>query len=84
MNELNPANAFHIFVREFSPDTWLYGPIFELKIDKNITAAKLANFFSEKVFPHIPVDNLFASKVVVGRTFKRGDLIFRKWSKPRA
>ena len=57
--------------------------MFEVKIDKNITASKFAHFLSEKVFPHIPADNLYASKVVVGRAFKRGDLVFRKWSKPK-
>lgn len=83
VNDLNPQNAYYIFIREFNQETWQYGPIYEIKIDKNITASKFGQFLSEKVFPHIPSDCLFASKVVVGKSFKRGDLVFRKWSKPK-
>lgn len=42
VNDLAPYNVFHIMIREFNPETWELGPIYELKLDKNLTANKFA------------------------------------------
>jgi len=62
-NELQPSNVYHLIVREWNPQTWVLGPLYEIKVDKNIHASKFSQFLSEKVFPHIPNDTLFCSKV---------------------
>ena len=42
VNDHAPFNVFHVMVREFNPETWELGPIYELKIDKNLQANKFA------------------------------------------
>jgi hypothetical protein len=42
VNELNPDNAYHILVREFDPESWQLGQLYEVKIDKNIHAGKFS------------------------------------------
>jgi hypothetical protein len=42
VNTLQPNNAFHILVREWNPETWLLGPLYEVKIDKMIQASKFS------------------------------------------
>lgn len=76
-----PSNVYHIIVREWNPETWQLGPIFEVKIDKNMHASKLSNFLSEKVFPHILAETLFCSKVSSLRQFRRSDLALKKWNR---
>ena len=78
-----PHNAYHVLVREWNPETWEFSPMYEVKVDKNILASKFSIFLSEKVFPHIPADNLFSCKVSKDsmKNFKRGDLVLRKWSR---
>jgi hypothetical protein len=49
-------DSYHVLFREWSPDTWLFGPIFEVLIDKQCYSNKLAVFLSSHVFPHIPAD----------------------------
>ncbi|CDW83714.1 ubiquitin carboxyl-terminal hydrolase family protein [Stylonychia lemnae] len=80
-NELMPTNVYHLLVREWNPETWLFGPIYELKIDKSIHASKLSKFLSEQVFPHIPNETLFCSKVNNIKQFKRADLALKKWNR---
>lgn len=36
INSLNPNNVYHVIVREWNPDTWKLGPVYEVKIDKMI------------------------------------------------
>jgi hypothetical protein len=42
VNELHPDNAYHVIVREFDPESWLLGPMYEVKIDKNSHAGKFS------------------------------------------
>ena len=81
VKESMPNNAFHILVREWNPETWKFGPIYEVKVDKNIHASKFSQFLSEKVFPHIPAETLFCSKVNNIRQFKRADLAIKRWNR---
>lgn len=76
-------NTVHILVREWRPDTWALGPLYEVRVDKDIIASKFSIFLTDKVFPHIEPDNLFCCKVSLTliRHFKRGDLILRRWSR---
>jgi hypothetical protein len=82
VNDLAPYNVFHILIREFDPETWQFGPIYELKLDKNLHANKFAALIQEHIYPHIPAANLYCSKVSSTqiKNFKRGDLALRKWS----
>jgi hypothetical protein len=75
--------VFHILVREWDQQTWALGPIYEVRVDKNLHASKFSQFLSDKVFPHIDADNLFCSKVSSTqiKTFKRADLTLRRWSR---
>ena len=84
-NDINKHNAYHILIREFNPSTWDLGAIYEVKIDKNATASKFSQAVSEKLFPHIEHDHLFFSKVNHSqiKTFKRADLVLRRWSRLR-
>jgi hypothetical protein len=63
VNDLAPYNVFHILIREFDPETWQLGPLYELKLDKNLHANKFAALIQEHVYPHISAANLFFSKI---------------------
>ena len=82
INDLSPYNVLHVMIREFDPETWQFGPIYEVKLDKSLQASKFASLIQEHIFPHIPAANLFCSKVSSTqiKNFKRGDLVLRKWS----
>ena len=69
-------------IREFDPETWELGPIYEVKLDKNLHANKFASLIQEHIYPHIPSANLYFSKISSTqiKNFKRGDLVLRKWS----
>lgn len=73
-------DVYHIMVREWDPDTWLFGPIYEVAIDKNCYSNKLAIFLSANIFPHIPADNLQAVKLQIIAGFRRGDLPLKRWT----
>lgn len=34
VNKRNPDNAYHILVREWNPESWEFGPLYEIKVDK--------------------------------------------------
>ena len=72
---------YHVIVREWNPETWELGPIYELKIDKMIQASKFSHFLSEHIFSHIDAENLFCCKVSTLRAFRRGDLALKRWNK---
>ena len=52
-NPKNPTNVYNILFREWDPETWKMGNLYEIAVDKNATANKLATFLVENVFPHI-------------------------------
>lgn len=81
INPLQPNNCYHILIREWNPETWEMGTLFEIKIDKSTYASKFATFLSEKVFPHISSEHLYCCKVNFLKNFKRGDLVLKRWSK---
>jgi ABC-type Fe3+/spermidine/putrescine transport system ATPase subunit len=83
--EISQHNAYHIMIREFNPETWQLGPIYEVKVDRNATASKFSQLVSERLYPHINPDNLFFSKVSQSqiKNFKRSDLVLRRWSRLR-
>ena len=67
-------------IREWNPETWILGPIMEIRIDKSTYASKFSQFLSAKVFPHISPDNLWCSKISYVKNFRRGDLVVRRWN----
>jgi hypothetical protein len=85
VHEHAPHNAYHVLVREWNPQTWELGPLFEVRIDKNERASNLSAFLTTHVFPHIAPDNLMCSKVSAAqiKSFRRGELLLRRWSKLR-
>lgn len=36
ISHISPHNAYYIIMREWNPETWQLGPIYEVKIDKMI------------------------------------------------
>jgi len=40
----------------------------------------LGKLLSESVFPHIPSESLFVTKIAFVKNFKRGDLAVRNWN----
>lgn len=34
VNIREPNNCYTILVREWDPETWMFGPLFEVKVDK--------------------------------------------------
>ena len=83
VNDLHKHNCYHILVREWNSDTWDFGPLYEVKVDKNSHANKFSAFLTEHMFPHILAEDLQCSKVGASqiKTFRRGDLILRRWSR---
>jgi hypothetical protein len=63
LNESNPNNAYHILIREWNPETWQLGQLYEVKIDKMIYASKFTQFLADKVFTHISADNISCCKL---------------------
>lgn len=68
--------------REWNPETWEFGHLYEVSVDKNANANKLTGFLADKIFPHIGAENITCSKIYNVRNFRRGDLILKKWAKP--
>lgn len=67
-------------VREWDSETWGFGPIYEVKVDKNAYSNKLAIYLADKVFPHIPAENLSACKLSITQGFKRSELVIKRWN----
>ena len=42
VNQKDPKNCYHILVREWDPETWLFGPLYEVKVDKQAYSNKFA------------------------------------------
>jgi hypothetical protein len=80
VNQRDPNNAYYILVREWDPESWNFGPLIEVKVDKQAYSNKLALFLSEKVFPHIPAENLQGCKLNFLQGFKRSDLVLKRWN----
>ena len=55
--------TYNLLVREWKPDTWEFGPMYEVQIEKMLTCAKFAEFIQANLFPHIPLTSLFGTKV---------------------
>ncbi len=67
-------------VREWDPETWKFGPLYEIKVDKNAYSNKLAIFLSDKVFPNIPAEYLSGCKLAITPGFKRSELVIKRWN----
>jgi LmbE family N-acetylglucosaminyl deacetylase len=70
-------------VREWNPQTWELGRLYEIKIDKNEKANKLSQLLSENIYTHIHPDHLQCCKITVSmmKNFKRGELLLRRWNR---
>ena len=71
--------SFNILVREFKPETWEFGTLYELQIRRTITCSQLAEFMHKELFPHIPLATMFGSRVDITGTFHRSSLALKKW-----
>eukprot|EP00347_Sterkiella_histriomuscorum_P024007 403332628 len=80
VNFKDPNNCYHILVREWDPETWKFGRVFDIKVDKQAYSNKLAIFLSEKVFPHIPAENIQGCKLNFLKGFKRSELVLKRWN----
>ena len=67
-------------MREWNSETWELGNVIEVRIDKSTYASKFGAFLAANVFPHIPSENLFLTKISFVKNFKRGDLVVRRWN----
>ena len=72
--------GYHVLFREWDGETWDFGPILEVKVDKQAYSNKLAQYLSDKVFPHIPAESILAVKLNFVSGFKRGDLPLKRWT----
>ena len=68
-----------MLVREWRPDTWEFGTLYEVQVDKMYTCEDFANFLHSNYFPHIPLDTLFATRINIQHDFIRSDLVLRSW-----
>jgi len=80
VNANHPENCYHILFREWDSESWELGPVYEVKVDKAVTGTRLGTFLGTTVFPHIPPEYLFCTKISFIRNFKRGDLVVRRWN----
>lgn len=80
LNFKDPSSCYHILVREWDPETWKFGPIYDVKVDKQAYSNKLAIFLSDKVFPHIPPENIQGCKLNFIKGFKRSELVLKRWN----
>ncbi len=80
MPSVSSKEAIYILFREWDPETWEFGPVIEVKIDKQCYQNKLAQFLSEKVFTNIPTESIQAVKLNFLAGFKRGDLPLKRWT----
>ncbi len=50
--------GINVLFREWDPESWEFGPIIEVKIDKQCYSNKLAQYLSEKVYTGIPTESI--------------------------
>jgi len=73
--------AYHFLVRVWDGQSWSLGPVFEVKVDRNEKASKLALLLSERL--GLDAEHLVCTKVSPGKSFRRGELLLRRWNKLR-
>lgn len=75
------GGTYNILVREFKGDTWEFGPIYEIQVEKMITYKKLGEFLHNSVFGHIPQERIWGARVKLGeKAFIRSDLAQKRWT----
>jgi hypothetical protein len=57
--EVDASDKYYILVREWHPETWTFGPLYEVAIDKLLSCDKLAKYLQMNYFPHIQLNSLF-------------------------
>lgn len=75
------GRVYNILVREWNADSWELGPVHEVQVEKMIKCCDLAQFLHENLYPHIPVNQMFAARInlTVDKPFIRSDLNLCKW-----
>ena len=71
--------TYTILVREWRGDTWEFGTLYEVTIDKLLTCDKLAEFLQANLFPLIPLTSLFGARVNILKPYVRSDLALKGW-----
>lgn len=80
INSQDPSYTF--LVRQWNPQTWEFGTLYELTIDKTLTCNKLAEFIQANLYPDIDINHLFATRVNIlsdVKPFVRSDLALKSW-----
>lgn len=44
-------DCFHVLFREWDPESWEFGPLIEVRMDKQCYSNKMAGFLSSRLFP---------------------------------
>jgi hypothetical protein len=55
--------CYSLLVREWRPDTWEFGTLFEVSINKVLSCSQLAELLHRNLYPHISTSLLFGTKV---------------------
>lgn len=66
-----------MFIREWNPQTWALGTLYEVQIKKTMRCDQFADYIQQNLFPHIPKGSLFGAKVDM--TYIRSSLALKKW-----
>lgn len=71
--------TYLILVREWKPDTWEFGPLFEVGVQRMMSCDQLALFLQANFYPHIAINNLFGLKVNILKEWTRSEVVLRSW-----
>ena len=71
------SQTYTILVREWRADTWEFGSLYEVTFDKLLTCAKLVAFLQSNLYQHIPLVNLWGTRVNILKPFIRSDLALK-------
>ena len=71
--------AYNLLVREWRPDTWEFGLMYEVQFEMMLTCSRFAEFIQANLFPHIPLTSLFGTRVNILKPFIRSDLALKSW-----
>ena len=74
-----PSASIGVLIREFNPETWELGPLFEVQIPKTLKANDFGKYVHQKFFSHILSEHFWGTKVALIKHFIRSNLILKKW-----
>ena len=75
----NAGSKVNFLVREWRPDTWEFGELREVCMNKYTTGKKMAEHLVANFYPNIDVKNLWGLKLKPANPFIRSDLVLKGW-----